>query len=103
MLLKPDLTKADITKIKSVTVELLKSILSRMEDVQDIFGKDSTRAAFRQHIYDHLFDEASGLPAELYSVDDVETATESIFSFYAIRPALFEGSAFAPHCRLCIS
>lgn len=87
MLLKPDLSKSDIRKIKSVTVELLQAIRSRMEETQDLFAKEGTRASFRQGIYDHLYDEETGLPSEGYTPEDIEDATDSIFAFYASRAA----------------
>ncbi|MEQ3715906.1 MAG: hypothetical protein ABNH20_06865, partial [Pseudophaeobacter sp.] len=42
MILKPDLSKSDIKKTKSVAVALLKSLEQQMHDVQDLSGKSST-------------------------------------------------------------
>jgi type I restriction enzyme, R subunit len=88
MLCKPDLTKPDIRKIKAVSVDLLKLIQSRMEEVQDVFAKESTSDGFRQSIYDFLYEENSGLPADSYTPEDVELMTESVFTFVRMRHSL---------------
>ena len=85
MLRKPELSKGDIRKIKAVSVDLLKLIQSRMEDVQGIFAKQSTSDGFRQSIYDFLYDEKTGLPADSYTPEDVDLMTESVFSFVQVR------------------
>lgn len=83
LLLKPELSKADIKKIKSVAVSLLQKLEKQMRDVQDIFGKTSTRDRFRQTIYDYLYDDRTGLPIESYSENDLVTKTDLIFDFFA--------------------
>jgi type I restriction enzyme R subunit len=82
LLLKPDLSKSDIRKIKAVAVSLLKELEAQMRDVQDIFGKTSTRDRFRQQIYDYLYDDRTGLPVESYSEDDLAAKTDMIFGFF---------------------
>ncbi len=86
MLLKPDLPKADIKKIKKVAVELLKSLEKQMQDVQDIFQKSATRDGFRQSIYDHLYADGTGLPIDSYDKIEIQGKTDRIFDFFA-RPA----------------
>lgn len=81
MLRKSEISKADIKKIKSVSIDLLKLIQGRMQDVQDVFAKQSTSDGFRQSIYDFLYDEGTGLPAGSYTPEDVEEMTESVFTF----------------------
>ncbi|RBI76146.1 type I restriction endonuclease subunit R [Roseovarius sp. TE539] len=83
LLLKPDLSKADIKKIKSVAVSLLQKLEKQMREVQDIFGKTSTRDRFRQTIYDYLYDDRTGLPVESYSENDLAAKTDLIFDFFA--------------------
>ncbi len=82
MLLKPDLDKADIKKIKSVAVSLLKQLEKQMRDVQDMFSKTSTRDRFRQSIYDFLYDDKTGLPVEQYTEDDLADKTDRLFQFF---------------------
>lgn len=85
LLLKPDLSKADIKKIKSVAVSLLQKLEKQILEVQDIFAKDSTRDGFRQLIYDYLYDDNTGLPISAYNEDDLHTKTETLFQFFERR------------------
>ncbi|MEO9990795.1 hypothetical protein [Pseudophaeobacter sp.] len=82
MILKPDFSKSDIKKIKSVAVALLKSLEQQMHDVQDLSGKSSTRDRFRQSIYDHLYDDRTGLPVDAYSESDLLEKTNRLFEFF---------------------
>ncbi len=82
LLLKPDLSKADIKKIKSVAVSLLRELEAQMRDVQDIFSKTATRDRFKQTIYDFLYDDRTGLPAESYDEHDLEVKTQNLFQFF---------------------
>lgn len=91
LLLKSDLSKADIKKIKSVAVSLLKELERQMREVQDIFGKTSTRDRFRQSIYDYLYDDRTGLPVDSYSESDLEAKANQIF-YYFERVARQEAS-----------
>ncbi len=82
MLLKPDLSKPEIKKIKSVAVSLLKELEKQMREVQDIFSKTATRDRFRQSIYDFLYDDKTGLPVEQYTEDDLAYKTDRLFQFF---------------------
>jgi type I restriction enzyme R subunit len=83
MLLKPELSKPEIKKIKSVAVSLLKELEQQMREVQGIFEKRATRDRFRQSIYDYLYDDGTGLPAESYSETDLAAKTDMIFDHFA--------------------
>ncbi len=82
MLLKPDLSKVEIKKIKSVAVSLLKALEKQMRDVQDIFSKVSTRDRFRQSIYDFLYDDRTGLPVTAYTEAELDSKTTMLFNFF---------------------
>ncbi|MBU4529402.1 MAG: hypothetical protein KUA43_09840 [Hoeflea sp.] len=82
MLLKDDLSKPEIKKIKSVAVSLLQTLEKQILDVQDIFSKASTRDRFRQSIYDFLYDDRTGLPVDQYSEGDLARKTDQIFGFF---------------------
>lgn len=86
MLLKPELSKADIKRIKSVAVSLLQEIERQMRDVQDIFSKVGTRDRFRQTIYDYLYDDRTGLPS-VYEDSEIDEKTARIVSFFVTRAA----------------
>ena len=79
MLWKPDLNKADIKKIKTVSAELLGELRAYLETVQDAFVKQSTSNGFRQKIYDFLYDDNVGLPTNSYDTNDISILSNSIF------------------------
>ena len=82
LLIQDDLSKEEIKQIKSASVELLKAIQRKIQDVQDIFQKQSTRDGLRQEIYDLLYDESTGLPASKYNEDALVVKTDALFQFF---------------------
>ena len=82
MLRKPDPTKADIKKIKTVSAELLGELQAYLETVQDAFAKQSTSDGFRQKIYDFLYDDSTGLPADTYTEDDIDLLTDELYQHF---------------------
>jgi type I restriction enzyme R subunit len=88
LLMRDDLSKEEIRQIKSVSVEILKAIQHRMEEVQDLFEKRSTRDGLRQEIYDLLYDDRTGLPASKYDDDALSEKTDAILSYFMHRADL---------------
>ena len=82
MLIKPDLQKEDIKKIKKVSVALLASLLSHLEQVQAPFATHSASAEFRMKIYNFLYDENTGLPESAYNDADFERLTDKIYKYF---------------------
>jgi|TARA_B110000908_G_C10215741_1_gene432703 type I restriction enzyme R subunit len=66
---------------------LLKTIQRKIEDVQDVFQKQSTRDGLKQEIYDLLYDERTGLPASKYDNDALGSKTDELFQFFESRYA----------------
>lgn len=82
LLMREDLSKEEIRQIKSVSVEILKAIQRRMEEVQDVFQKQSTRDGLRQEIYDLLYDDRTGLPASKYDSNTLTEKTDALFQYF---------------------
>jgi len=82
LLVRDDLSKDEIKQIKSASVALLKSIQRKIEAVQDVFEKQSTRDGLRQEIYDLLYDERTGLPPSKYNDDALDAKTDALFQFF---------------------
>jgi type I restriction enzyme R subunit len=82
LLIQEDLSKEEIRQIKAASVELLKAIQRKIEAVQDVFVKQSTRDGLRQEIYDLLYDEKTGLPASKYDDNALEIKTDALFQFF---------------------
>lgn len=85
LLMRDDLSKEEIRQIKSVSVEILMAIERRMEEVQDLFAKQTTRDGFRQEIYDLLYDDRTGLPASKYDEAALADRTDALFQYFAHR------------------
>ena len=85
MLRKPELTKTDIEKIKSISVDLLNQLRGYLETVQGTFSKQSTSDGFRQRIYDFLYDDSTGLPTDTYTRDDIGILTDRVFQYFEAR------------------
>ncbi len=89
ILKKPELTTAEIKRIKEVAVELLQTL--KLEKLKyDHWGaKGSTRDAVRITIKDFLYSEVTGLPVGVYSEDEVTIKTEDVFRHvYRVYPKL---------------
>ena len=79
LLKKPDLTAAEIKRIKSVAVELLRTLKAEKLRVDQWREKETTRDAVVITIRDFLYDEATGLPTGVYSDDEVATKSDDVF------------------------
>ncbi|HHL34328.1 MAG TPA: type I restriction endonuclease subunit R [Desulfobulbaceae bacterium] len=80
LLVKPDLSKKDIDKLKKVATELLMTLKKEKLRIANWREKEASRDAVRQSIYDFLFDEQSGLPVDSYEDDEVGFLSDSVFS-----------------------
>lgn len=95
LLMREDLSKEEIRQIKSVSVEILKAIQRRMEEVQDVFQKQSTRDGLLQEIYDLLYDDRTGLPASKYDDNTLTEKTDALFQYFMNQFDI--GSAASSH------
>ncbi|MDM7852103.1 type I restriction endonuclease subunit R [Pseudochrobactrum kiredjianiae] len=93
LLLREDLSKEEIRQIKAVSVVVLKAIQQRIEEVQDLFEKQSTRDDLRQQIYDLLYDDKTGLPVSKYNEIDLDEKTDVLFQHFmhSFRPNVNAG------------
>jgi type I restriction enzyme R subunit len=66
-------------RIKAVAKELLDALKREVERISNWWVKESTQAQVKTLIYNFLYDEARGLPAPIYSANDVEDKTEFVF------------------------
>jgi type I restriction enzyme R subunit len=79
LLLKDDLDKSDIDRIKDVSENLLATIKEQLRDMDHWREKETTRDAVRTTIRDFLWSDNTGLPVDSYTEDDVETKTEQVY------------------------
>ncbi len=81
LLMKDDLTKADIKKIKEVAVELLEKIKSQLATMDHPFEKRETKAAIIITIRDTLWEM---LP-DSYSDESIDTYKDAVFEYVQQR------------------
>ncbi len=79
LLRKPDLSKAEIKRIKNVSVDLLKTLKTRSLCAYQWTEKQSTSDGVRTDIERFLFNDKSGLSANLYTEEEVRKISEEVF------------------------
>ena len=89
LLRKPDLSAAEIQRIKKVAVDLLQKLKTEKLRIDHWRDKETTRDAVRLTIRDFLWSESSGLPVDRYTEADVQTrADEVYYHVYRVYPTL---------------
>ena len=79
LLLKPELSKQDIKRIKKVAEGQYKTLQTEVARIQDFAAKQSTPDEIKVTIKDYLWDEKTGLP-EAFGLDEVEQKTDVVFA-----------------------
>jgi len=97
LLKKPELSAAEIKRIKAVAVELLEKLKGKKLRIDHWRDKEATRDAVRAAIRDFLWSDETGLPVESYTEADVETRSENVFrhvyrAYPRVPSPLYEGT-----------
>ncbi|SFJ78100.1 type I restriction endonuclease subunit R [Thermoflavimicrobium dichotomicum] len=79
LLIKPNLTKKEIKRIKKVAIELLETLKAEKLKVDHWSEKKATRDAVRTAIFDFLWNDETGLPVDHYDEEDVKEKAEAVF------------------------
>ena len=79
LLQKPDLSKADIARIKKVAVGLYQTLTDEIARIQDFASKQATRDEIKVCIKDYLWDEKTGLP-ESFAPEEIDEKTDAVFA-----------------------
>lgn len=93
LLLKSDLSKQEIERIKKVAEGLYKTLNDELERIQDFAAKQSTRDVIKIKIKDFLYNDKTGLP-ESFAPEEVDEKTEAVFRHLIVASkssVLFEG------------
>lgn len=86
---KPDLDAAEIKRIKTVAVQLLGLLKSRIRDIDHWRDRESTRDALRVLIRDYLWDESTGLSVASFDEEEVDIRAADVFRhIYRAYPKL---------------
>ena len=84
LLLKPNLDKGDIRRLKSVAVGLYETLQAQIASMQDFAAKQATRDQMRKTILDYLWSDKTGLPTS-YGQPEVEAKTEAVFAHLVMQ------------------
>ena len=88
LLMKPEISTAEIKRIKKVAVELLATLKTEKLKVDQWREKEATRDAVRQAIKDFLWSDQTGLPAD-YDQTEVEGRAEEVYRHvYRVYPTI---------------
>lgn len=83
LLLKPNLSKQEIDRIKKVAEGLYETLKTELARIQDFAVKQSTRDEIKVRIKNFLWDENTGLP-ESFAPEEVEDKTDMVFNHLLI-------------------
>lgn len=89
LLNKPDLSAADIKRIKRVAIELLAALKREKLRVDHWRDKEATRDAVQTAIHNYLWNDQTGLPAPAYDENEVNARTAAVYAhIYRAYPTL---------------
>ena len=89
LLVKPDLSAANIKRIKTVSVELLATLKTEKLRIHQWREKETTRDAVQVAIRDFLWSDNTGLPTDCYEEAEVEVRAQEVFRHvYRVYPRL---------------
>ena len=95
LLKKPDLSPAEIRRIKNVAVSLLKTLKAERLHIDHWREKEATRDAVRLTIRDFLWNDTTGLPVDHYTEGDVQARADDVYRHvyraYPTLPSPFYG------------
>jgi len=84
LLLKPNLTKKEIQRIKNVAKKLLEILKEKLKNLYSWQDKEPTRDEVKVLIRNFLWDEKTGLSVEYYTQSEVDKKAEAVF-YHAYR------------------
>lgn len=96
LLMKPNLEKADIRRLKHVAVGLYEALHTQIDAIQDFASKHATRDQVRVTIRNYLWDEKKGLP-DSYGQPKIEMKTEAVLAHLMTQARLSSGSGQLDH------
>lgn len=95
LLLKPELTAKDRVRLKKVSKELLAVLKAEKLRIDNWREKEQSLAEVRSFIYDYLWNDATGLPADSFTPEEVEQKAAVVFDHVFRQYASPSQSAYA--------
>lgn len=96
LLLKPEMSTQDRNFLKKVAKDLLLKLKAEHLSVHSWREREATKAEVKTFIHDYLYSDNTGLPADLYSPNDVERKSELIFNHIFAQYVDAVHHAYAP-------
>lgn len=96
LLMKPDLSKQDIERLKQVAEGLYKTLQAELARIRDFAAKESTRDEIKIKIKDYLWDESTGLP-DSFAIDEIEEKADAIFTHLLVTSRYSDAIGQAAH------
>ena len=84
LLKKEELAPAEITRIKSVAVDLYAKLKTELTRLSDWESKEATRDLVKQTIFDFLYSDETGLP-DSYSEEEITVKATLVFGHFLNR------------------
>lgn len=78
---KNDLSPRHRERVKRVASELLEAIKREIRKIDNWTGKDTTSSFIETFIYNYLYDEATGLPVDAYTDEEVQALAADFFRY----------------------
>ena len=89
LLKKTELSSGEIKRIKTIAVDLLKIVKTRIKEIEDWESREATRDSIRLTIRDFLWSDATGLPVDQYTEAEVKARAEEVYlHVYRVYPTL---------------
>lgn len=80
-----DLSAQARNRVKRIAQELIVKIKAEIEGVDNWRAKVTTQAQVRTLIFNYLYDDETGLPADVYSPEDVQTLADELFKHVYVQ------------------
>lgn len=89
LLKKDKLSPKEIKRIKAIAVELLATLKAEKLKIDNWKGREATRDAVKQTIFDFLYSDSTGLPVDSYTEDDVQLKADDVYHHvFRVYPTL---------------
>ncbi|MEZ4614722.1 MAG: DUF3387 domain-containing protein [Caldilineaceae bacterium] len=90
-----ELTPQTKARIKKVAIELLDALKTSKLNVDRWRDKEATKADVKVFIYNFLYDDRRGLPADSYSIEDVQAKSTFVYDFIYNQYGNYRGGRMA--------
>ncbi|MBN1830401.1 MAG: type I restriction endonuclease subunit R [Deltaproteobacteria bacterium] len=89
LLTKETLSSGEVKRVKTIAVELLKTVKERIREIEEWESREATRDRIRLVIRDFLWSDLTGLPVDQYTEGEVQSCADEVYRHvYRVYPEL---------------